>query len=65
MHNDVVSRVRRSQSSKELGVSYTPPEAGGRSRPDGVQVKWVFSRPVFPMSVNRTDFPFFCHDVTP
>ena len=65
LHNDVVSRLRGSQSSKELGISYTPPEAGGRSRPDGVQVKWELSRPVFPMSVNRTDFPFFCHDVTP
>ena len=30
-----------------------------------MQVKWELSRPVFPMSVNRTDFPFFCHDVTP
>ena len=65
LHNDVVSRLRRSQSIKELGISYTPPEAGGRSRPDGVQVKWELSRPVFPMSVNSTDFPFFCHDVTP
>ena len=65
LHNDVVFRLGDSQSSKELGISYTPPEAGSRSGRDGVQVKWESSRPVFPISVNRTDFPFFCHDVTP
>ena len=32
---------------------------------DGVEVKWQSSRPVSSKSASRTDYPFFCHDVTP
>ena len=30
-----------------------------------MEVKWQTSRPVSSESANRTDYPFFCHDVTP
>ena len=30
-----------------------------------MEVKWQLSRPVSSKSANRTDYPFFCHDVTP
>ena len=65
LHNDVRSRLAADQSNNELDISYTSPEAGGRSRMDGVEVKWQSSRPVSSKSANRTDYPFFCHDVTP
>lgn len=41
---------------------YAPPVAGGRRRPDGVEVEW---RVTFPTGVERGELPFFCHDVTP
>ena len=65
LHHHIVSQLEENESSKELDISYTSPEAGGRFRSDGVQVKWETSRPVSAKSANRTDFPFFCHDVTP
>ena len=65
LNKDVRSRLRENQNSKELDLSYTLPEAGSRTRGDAVLVKWESSRPVSSTSVNRTDFPFFCHDVTP
>ena len=65
LHNDIQSKLRDNESGQELDLSYTSPEAGGRSKPDGVQIKWKTSRPISSKSVNRTDFPFFCHDVTP
>lgn len=65
LHHHVLSQLGGNESSKELDISYTLPEAGSRLRWDDVQVKWESSRPVSAKSVNRTDFPFFCHDVTP
>lgn len=65
LHHHVLSQLEENESSKALDISYTLPEAGSRLRWDGVQVKWESSRPVSAKSVKRTDFPFFCHDVTP
>ena len=65
LHNHVASRLRDAKGDDELDLSYTLPEAGGRSKPDGLQVKWETSRPASSKSVHRTDFPFFCHDITP
>ena len=65
LHNGVVSRLKDDQNGQELDISYTLPEAGGRVKPDGTQVRWESSRPVSSKSANRTDFPFFCHDITP
>ncbi|KAF2706252.1 hypothetical protein K504DRAFT_438358 [Pleomassaria siparia CBS 279.74] len=49
---------------KEGGGSHVRPRAGGRLRPDGVQVKWSVT---FPEGENggqdkRGRIPFFCHD---
>ena len=69
-----VARLKNKDGDGGLGVGYTPPEAGGRTRNDGVEVKWKVSRPRFSTSVNtpddtlfpigRIDAPFFCYDVT-
>jgi hypothetical protein len=69
-----VSRLQTENGDGGLGVTYMPPEAGGRTRKDGVEVKWRVSRPEFRRSVNtpdealfpngRIDAPFFCYDVT-
>ena len=65
LHNGVMSRLKDDQNYEGLDVSYTLPEAGGRVKPDDVHVKWESSRPVSSKSAHRTDFPFFCHDITP
>ena len=65
LHMDIMSRLRENSIGDELDLRYTLPVAGGRSNQDAVQVKWESSRPVSTKSVDRTDFPFFCHDVTP
>ena len=65
LHTDIMSRLREKQIGDESELKYTLPVAGGRSNQDAVQVKWESSRPVSTKSVDRTDFPFFCHDVTP
>ncbi|KUJ22958.1 uncharacterized protein LY89DRAFT_536933, partial [Mollisia scopiformis] len=43
---------------------YAEPVAGGRKRPDGVDVKWKVTFPVLNDGRQRGEFPFFCHDVT-
>ena len=65
LHMDIMSRLREKRIGDVSEVKYTLPAAGGRSNQDAVQVKWESSRPVSTESVDRTDFPFFCHDVTP
>ena len=62
---DIMSRLRKKQIGDESDLNYSLPVAGGRTNQDAVQVKWESSRPVSTKSVDRTDFPFFCHDVTP
>jgi hypothetical protein len=70
----LVARLRIEEGDGGLGVGYTVPKAGGRTRNDGVQVRWKVSRPEFAKAVNtpdealfpsgRIDAPFFCYDVT-
>jgi hypothetical protein len=69
-----VTRLQTEEGDGGLGVGYTAPKAGGRTRNDGVQVRWKVSRPEFANAVNtpdealfptgRIDAPFFCYDVT-
>lgn len=69
-----VARLQTGEGDGGLGVGYTAPEAGGRTRKDGVQVRWKVSRPEFATAVNtpekalfpsgRIDAPFFCYDVS-
>lgn len=42
-------------------VKYDDPMAGGRNRPDGVELKWKVT---FPAGIERGAVPFWCHDVT-
>lgn len=44
------------------GISYAAPRAGGRTKPDGTELKWKVS---FPEGVERGKVPFWCEDVTP
>ncbi|KAK5740902.1 hypothetical protein LTR17_004256 [Elasticomyces elasticus] len=44
------------------GVSYAEPVAGGRTMPDGQELKWKVT---FPLGAERGEVPFWCHDVTP
>jgi hypothetical protein len=67
-------RLQTGEGDGGLGVGYAAPEAGGRTRKDGMQVRWKVSRPEFANAVNtpdkalfpsgRIDAPFFCYDVT-
>ncbi|CAD6582744.1 MAG: hypothetical protein ASARMPREDX12_001020 [Alectoria sarmentosa] len=65
LHHSIMPRLRENQNGKELDLGYTLPDVGSRTRWDAVQVKWESSRPVSSNSLNLTDFPFLCHDVTP
>lgn len=44
------------------GISYDPPKAGGRTKPDGTQLEWEVT---FPTGTERGSVPFWCEDVTP
>lgn len=46
-------------------VDYAEPVAGGRKRPDGVDVKWKVTFPDLTPGYQRGELPFFCHDDTP
>ncbi|KXT06162.1 hypothetical protein AC578_1379 [Pseudocercospora eumusae] len=54
--------IKHRLSKTDTGISYTSPKAGGRKRPDGVELQW---RVTFPTGTDRGSVPFFCHDVTP
>ncbi|GAA5821975.1 hypothetical protein JCM3770_003030 [Rhodotorula araucariae] len=45
-------------------TAYDAPQAGGRTRPDGVGVEWVVTFPS-PARFERGAVPFWCHDTTP
>lgn len=57
-YDGLVVRLRDTGS----GISYQEPEAGGRKRPDGVDLKWKVTHPI---GAERGEVPFWCHDVTP
>ncbi|KAL2868775.1 uncharacterized protein BJX67DRAFT_36955 [Aspergillus lucknowensis] len=58
-----------------IGVTYSPPQDGGRKNPGGEDVRWKIVKPAYSNANStpseeyyprgRTDAPFFCHDVTP
>ncbi|KAI0293343.1 glyoxalase-like domain-containing protein [Multifurca ochricompacta] len=48
------------------GTRYAPEVAGGRRRPDGVELKWEITAPArWAEKEGGTRLPFFCGDVTP
>ena len=75
VYEEVAARLQSLNVTPSLSVKYEQPEAGGRIRKDGVQVKWKLSRPIpaseassstdaVSRSGHRKDLPFFTHDVT-
>ncbi|PNS16472.1 hypothetical protein CAC42_206 [Sphaceloma murrayae] len=58
----VNDRIDRVKPGLLHGVRYRPPQPGGRTKPDGNEIKWKVT---FPEHVRRGEVPFWCHDVTP
>jgi hypothetical protein len=56
-----VKAINSRLENKGSPVRYANPIAGGRKRPDGVELKWKVT---FPTGVERGVAPFWCHDVT-
>lgn len=57
-YEGIVNRL----DSTGTGISYDKPKGGGRTKPDGTEIKWEIT---FPNGVDRGNVPFFCTDVTP
>ncbi|KAK3055685.1 hypothetical protein LTR09_003606 [Extremus antarcticus] len=57
-YDGIVDRLKKSGTE----ISYEKPKAGGRTTPDGKELKWEVT---FPTGVDRGHVPFFCTDVTP
>ena len=75
LQEKIQDQLQAQKLSKLDAFYYDSPAAGGRTRKDGVPVKWKLSRPVpvedrqcpsnnVSLSGHRNDFPFLCHDVT-
>lgn len=56
-----VKTINSRLESKDSRVRYADPVAGGRKRPDGVELQWKVT---FPTGIERGAVPFWCHDVT-
>lgn len=56
-----VGNINSRLENKDSKVRYTDPVAGGRKRPDGVELQWKVT---FPTGIERGVVPFWCHDVT-
>jgi hypothetical protein len=56
-----VKSINSRLESKDSKVRYADPVAGGRKRPDGVEMQWKVT---FPTGIERGAVPFWCHDVT-
>ncbi|KAL3435564.1 hypothetical protein BDV09DRAFT_70133 [Aspergillus tetrazonus] len=58
-----------------IGVTYLPPQEGGRKNAEGVDIRWKIVKAGYTQGEStprdeffprgRTDAPFFCHDLTP
>lgn len=57
-----VDAINRRLAKTSTGIYYDQPQAGGRLRPDGTELRWKVT---FPAGVTRGGVPFWCHDVTP
>lgn len=54
--------INKRLAKTDTGISYANPVAGGRSRPDGVELQWKVT---FPQGIERGNVPFWCNDITP
>lgn len=75
LHREIEARSRPRADGEPVDLKYTAPSSGGRTRSDGVPVKFTLMRPIpafggvsspviMSPSGHRKDLPFFCHDVT-
>ena len=75
LREEVMGRLKPEKGDHPANVKYEEPIAGGRTRKDGVPVKWKLTRPVpasttpigppiVTASGHCQDLPFFTHDVT-
>ena len=75
LRKEVTGRLKPEKGDNPANAKYGEPIAGGRTRQDGVPVKWKLTRPVpasrpsvgpptVTVSGHRQDLPFFTHDVT-
>ena len=58
-YDAVTGRLKTLNSA--LGIGYTRPNAGGRKRDDGQDIRWEV---MFPTGTKSGEVPFFCHDLT-
>jgi hypothetical protein len=56
-----VKKINSRLENKDSKVRYADPVAGGRKRPDGVELQWKVT---IPTGIERGAVPFWCHDVT-
>ena len=63
-HLGVDKSVSEVINGRKGGAVYEPPVDGGRTREDGVVLKWVITAPDVERH-GRGTLPFFCGDITP
>lgn len=68
-YDEVMTRLKEMMAhGDELNVTYDQPLAGGRQRKDGIELRWVTSRPRklrVTQDQPMPSVPFFCHDISP
>ena len=75
LHQEIEARCQQNNKSRDVDFGYGAPEPGGRTRKDGVAIKWTLLKPVpssgnsatdnrISLSGHRKDLPFFCLDIT-
>lgn len=68
-YDEVMTRLKEMMAQgDELNVTYDQPLAGGRQRKDGIELRWVTSRPRklrVAQDQPMPSVPFFCHDISP
>ena len=57
-YDAVTSRLEQTSTN----ISYEAPKSGGRTKPDGTELKWQVT---FPTGIDRGAVPFWCEDETP
>ncbi|KAL5052179.1 hypothetical protein BDW71DRAFT_6540 [Aspergillus fruticulosus] len=71
----IVNALASEPGDGRIGVTYLPPQEGGRKTPEGVDIRWKIVKAEYTQGESappdelfprgRTDAPFFCHDLTP
>ena len=59
--NDRLDRIPDDDAGPWHGVRYVEPRSGGRTKPDGTEIRWQVT---FLQGVRRGELPFWCYDGT-